>query len=94
MDGVEVANVYTEETDPAALRALVAEESHRRASCRTAHEIDPGFAELFPPGFPACTGAALGMDRLEMVWSGAKSLEGVILFPFSAIMAAQSSTSE
>jgi elongation factor P--(R)-beta-lysine ligase len=86
VDGVEVANVYTEETDRGALRSMVRDESERRGGCRTRHEVDPGFADLFPPGFPSCTGAALGLDRLEMVFGGNKSLDEVILFPFSAIL--------
>jgi lysyl-tRNA synthetase class II len=32
------------------------------------------------------------MDRLEMVFAGEKSLEGVIFFPFSAIVGGQSGT--
>jgi len=90
VDGVEIANVYTEETDPAALAVLIRQERVRRESCRTSHEVDEGFAGVFPAGFPDCTGAALGMDRLEMVFAAEKSLEGVILFPFSAILAGQS----
>ena len=92
VDGVEIANCYTEETDPAALASLVRNEEERRKGCRTSHEIDRGFAALFPPGFPTCSGAALGLDRLEMVFAGEKSLEGVIFFPFSAIVAGQSGT--
>jgi elongation factor P--(R)-beta-lysine ligase len=92
VDGVEVANCYTEETDPSALAALVREEEERRSDCRTSHAIDHGFAGLFPPGFPACSGAAMGMDRLEMAFAGEKSLEGVIFFPFSAIVNGQSGT--
>ena len=94
VDGVEIANVYTEETDPAALDRLIREEGERRARCRTSHAVDTGFARVFPPGFPPCTGAALGVDRLEMVFSAEKSLEGVILFPFSAILGGQSGTLE
>jgi lysyl-tRNA synthetase class 2 len=86
VDGVEIANCYTEETDPAALEPLVQAEAERRMVCRTTHEIDHGFARLFAPGFPECSGTALGMDRLEMLFSGEKSLEGVIFFPFSAIV--------
>ena len=92
VDGVEIANVYTEETDAAALQRLTREEAERRAACRTRHAVDEGFARLFPPGFPPCTGAALGVDRLEMVFAGENSLEGVILFPFSAILGGQSET--
>lgn len=92
VDGVEIANVYTEETDPAALGLLLREEAERRAHSRTAHAVDEGFARVFPPGFPSCTGAALGVDRLEMVFNGEKSLEGVILFPFSVILGGHSVT--
>jgi lysyl-tRNA synthetase class 2 len=92
VDGVEIANCYTEETDAGVLRSFVRHEEERRRGCRTAHRTDPDFAGLFPPGFPECSGAALGVDRLEMVFAGEKSLEGVILFPFSAIMSGQSGT--
>ena len=60
VDGVEVANCYTEETDPAALAALVREEEERRAACRTSHAIDHGFAGLFPPGFPVAAARPWG----------------------------------
>jgi lysyl-tRNA synthetase class 2 len=83
IDGVEIANCYTEETDAQLLRPFVHHEEQRRRACRTAHASDPDFADLFPPGFPKCSGAALGVDRLEMVFSGKQSLEEVILFPFS-----------
>jgi elongation factor P--(R)-beta-lysine ligase len=90
VDGVEIANVYTEETEAAVLTSLIREEAGRRAGSRTVPAVDEGFARAFPPGFPPCTGAALGVDRLEMVFGGEKSLEGVILFPFSAILDGQS----
>jgi elongation factor P--(R)-beta-lysine ligase len=90
VDGVEIANCYTEETEPAALRALLRDESERKKGSRVPHRIDHGLAEIFPADFPICSGAALGVDRLEMVFRGEKSLEGVILFPFSAILDTQS----
>ena len=86
VDGVEIANCYSEETDPLALKALIREETERKRTCRVPHRIDEGLAEIFPPGFPPCSGAALGVDRLEMVFSGETTLEGVILFLFSAIL--------
>ncbi|MGA2479435.1 MAG: amino acid--tRNA ligase-related protein [Spirochaetia bacterium] len=86
VDGVEIANCYTEETDPGALEVLLNEESERKKACSVQHRIDRELAGLFGPGFPLCSGAAMGIDRLEMVFRGEKSLEGVILFPFSAIL--------
>ena len=90
VDGVEIANCYSEETDSLALKALIRGESERKKTCRVPHRIDEGLGEIFPPGFPSCSGAALGVDRLEMVFSGETTLEGVILFPFSAILRGQS----
>src|SRR5208337_1698149 len=89
VDGVETANCYTEETDPHALKALIREESERKKGSRVSHRIDEGLADIFPPDFPSCSGTALGVDRLEMVFNGDTTLEGVILFPFSAIMEGQ-----
>ena len=92
VDGVEIANCYTEETDAGALRELVRNEETRKKGCRVQHRIDRGLADVFPPDMPVCSGAAMGVDRLEMVFRGETSLEGVILFPFSAILHGQSST--
>jgi len=92
-EGVELANCYTEETDPEALRSLLAQEEARKRECRVPHAVDRGFPEIFGPDFPTCTGVALGVDRLEMIFQGESTLEGVILFPFSAIVRGQSSPS-
>ena len=89
-DGVEIANAYTEETDSDLLGALIAHEEERKKGCRIPHETDRGLARVFPAGFPECSGVALGMDRLEMVFRREKSLEGVILFPISAILRSHS----
>ena len=83
MRGVEVANCYTEETDPQELKRFLREEAERKKACRVPHPVDWEFAELFPKGFPACSGAALGMDRLFMLICGANSIDECILFPFS-----------
>ena len=82
MQGVEVANCYTEETDAPKLRRLLREEADRKKGCRIRHPVDWEFAELFPEGFPRCSGAALGMDRLFMLLCGANSIQECILFPY------------
>jgi lysyl-tRNA synthetase class 2 len=86
IDGVEIANCYTEETDSRALEAFLRDEQDRKKKCRVQHLTDAGLASAFPRGFPTVSGTALGVDRLEMVFSGEKSLEGVINFPFSDIV--------
>jgi elongation factor P--(R)-beta-lysine ligase len=90
--GVEIANCYTEETDHRRTRAFLRREEERKRGCRVPHPTDEGFASLFDRGFPASAGVALGVDRLEMVMTGSAMLEGVILFPFSAIVEGKSGT--
>jgi lysyl-tRNA synthetase class 2 len=93
IDGVEIANCYTEETGRARLEALLREEQERKKKCRVQHDIDFGLAAAFPPDFPTVSGTALGVERLEMVFSGETSLKGMINFSFSDIVRRQSGTS-
>ncbi len=86
LDGVEVANCYTEETDPAVVTRFLTDEAARQRTARVVPRVDEGYRRLFADGFPACSGVALGLDRLEMVFRGERSLEGVINFPLSAIV--------
>jgi elongation factor P--(R)-beta-lysine ligase len=86
LGGVEVANCYTEETDPAAVARFLADEAARQRTARVVPRVDAAYGRLFAGGFPACSGVALGVDRLEMVFRGARSLEGVINFPLSGIV--------
>ncbi len=90
--GVEIANCYTEETDPEKVRRFLHGEEERKRGCLVPHPTDAGFASLFDRGLPKCAGVALGVDRLEMVLRGKSSLEGVILFPFSDRLRGQSAT--
>jgi len=83
VDGVEVANCFTEETDRARLERLFAQESRRKERCRVAHPVDTGLLELFDGRFPQCSGVALGMDRLFMLHSALNQIEGVIPYSFS-----------
>ncbi len=91
--GVEIANCYTEETDPLTLRELLRKEEERKTRCRVRHRIDTDMATAFPRGFPPVSGTALGVDRLEMVFFGEESLEGVIFSDVFGIVAGQSRTS-
>jgi len=92
LDGVEVANCYTEETDPREVERFLRDEAvrlgtaSRAGSSRAVPRVDTGYGMLFAGGFPDCSGVALGVDRLEMVFRGEQTLEGVINFPLSAIV--------
>ncbi len=83
LDGVEIANCYTEETDPGSLAALAARESARKATAAFPHPPDLEFARI---ALPACSGVALGLDRLLMRSLGRDSLDQVIFFPGFGIL--------
>jgi lysyl-tRNA synthetase class 2 len=79
MRGVELANCYSEETDGAAVKRFFEEEAaekDRRAIVR--HAVDHDYWKLFSPehgpGFPQCSGVAMGLDRLLMALSGRKAI--------------------
>jgi elongation factor P--(R)-beta-lysine ligase len=83
IDGVEIANCYTEETDPRTLEALAARESARKVGAAFPHPPDPDIARI---ALPACSGVALGLDRLLMRILGLDSLDQVIFFPGFGIL--------
>lgn len=86
IQGVEVANCYTEETDLAALEKLFSDEAARKAGCKVPHRIDGELPRIVADGPSRCSGAALGLDRLEMLFFGERDLGGVIFFPLSSII--------
>ncbi len=91
IDGVELANCYTEEADPDAIKKYYLEESplkqgnNPEKSTPIPHKTDKSYHRYFHSDFPECSGVAMGLDRLLMLLSGRKSLRGVILFDFSDI---------
>jgi lysyl-tRNA synthetase class 2 len=87
VDGTEIANCFSEETDPAAVRAYYRRETEALLAAGTRTKIDENFLELIEAGFPACSGVALGVDRLLMAFLGKRSIEALIFFPYSDRMA-------
>jgi lysyl-tRNA synthetase class 2 len=91
LGGVEIANCYSEETDPRKLAAFVAGEEARKREALVPHPSDSGLADMLAEGCPDCSGVALGVDRLLLFLLNRCDLEGVNLFPLSAIMRAKNS---
>lgn len=84
--GMELANGYDEETDGKVLRARFERDRQRRAELdRPVPEIDEKLLAALEHGLPACTGVALGIDRLLMALSGAESIAEVLTFPIECI---------
>ncbi len=82
--GIEIANCFTEETDPGAaaefMREEIAATERENADGLPAVPFDADLPEI-SGRMPACSGAALGIDRLLMVLTGAESIGEVLLFP-------------
>ncbi len=80
--GVELANGYHELTDAAALRTRLEEVNRQRtADNRPALPLpEKLLTAMTDPGLPACSGCALGFDRLAMLACGAESIDDVMAF--------------
>ena len=80
INGIEIANAYDELADGAALQARFEADNKERA--RRGLPIMPIDERLVAAcdHLPACSGIALGIDRLLMVLTGAKSIDEVIGF--------------
>ena len=78
--GVELANAYSELTDPAEQRArFEACAAGRRARGRDVYPVDGAFLAALARMTPA-GGVALGVDRLALLLAGADSLDAVMAF--------------
>jgi elongation factor P--(R)-beta-lysine ligase len=82
VQGVELANGYHELLDASELvgRNEVTEKKRREAG-KFPLPINSRLIEAMRSGIPACSGCALGLDRLLMVATQAKSIDEVITFP-------------
>ncbi|MHC2068514.1 EF-P lysine aminoacylase EpmA [Bremerella sp. T1] len=82
VDGMELANGYDELLDAEVLvqRNRINNEARQQLGKPRLPEASQ-LIEAMRSGLPACSGCALGLDRLVMVALGAKSIEEVIPFP-------------
>lgn len=78
--GLELANAFSELTDPVEQRARFSqEEAARRDAGRPPYPMPEKFlAEL--PQMPPAAGIALGIDRLVMLLTGAQTIDEVVAF--------------
>lgn len=81
IDGVEIANAYTELVDPVEQRArFEACAEGRRQRGQEVYPIDESFMAALDEGIPLTGGIALGLDRLIMILNGSNSLDEVLPF--------------
>jgi lysyl-tRNA synthetase class 2 len=82
LDGVELANGWTELTDPVEQRRRFEKDlAERRARGLPEVPLDERFLAALESGMPECAGVALGLDRLVMLALGAERLGDVWAFP-------------
>lgn len=85
INGIEIANAFSELTDANEQRRRFEEEAGLRgAQGKPVYPIDEELLTALP-AISRAGGIALGVDRLVMVLLGAESLEDVILFPSSEL---------
>ncbi|MDZ4186319.1 MAG: EF-P lysine aminoacylase EpmA [Desulfuromonadales bacterium] len=79
--GIEIANAFSELTDPVEQRQrFIAEEAARRAQGKEPLPLPEKFlAEL--ANLPPCAGIALGLDRLVILLTGGADIDDVVAFP-------------
>jgi len=80
--GLELGNNYSELNNPIDLTKRFIEEKKREdAGFEEAHQTDDDYLEAIEHGFPPACGLGVGIDRLVMLLTDAKSIKEVILFP-------------
>jgi lysyl-tRNA synthetase class 2 len=80
--GIELANGFHELADASEQRTRFERQLHARlVTGRPAVELDENLLAALANGLPDCSGVALGIDRLVMLASDARSISEAIAFP-------------
>ena len=83
-NGIELANCFSEETDPAVVKSFFYSEAEKKEkSCLVKHNADFDYWKIFDreeKPFPRCSGVALGIDRLIMALVGRSNIDSILPF--------------
>jgi lysyl-tRNA synthetase class 2 len=81
IEGMEIANAYTELNDPDLQEELFGAQLAGLNEEESMAKMDHDFVRALRHGMPPAGGLGIGIDRLVMLITGAQSIRDVILFP-------------
>lgn len=82
MAGLELGNAFSELTDPVEQRLrLEADRAEKERLGRILFDVDQDFLAALESGLAECTGIAVGVDRVAMVFMNAETIQDTLFFP-------------
>jgi lysyl-tRNA synthetase class 2 len=79
-NGIELANCFSEETDPLTVeKFFISEAAKKEKNAIVKHKVNHDYWKIFTD-FPRCSGVAMGLDRLIMALSSRSTIDSVLPF--------------